>query len=355
MKDNMSSNPILSQKKPWIDDVNSIWIATTVSLARNLEKYNFPGKLNADRRKQIISIISKDLLNAPQLKEPFIVKAEETSSLEKEFLVEHFLANRSFHQAHSGEAFILDRTGEFIATLNITDHIEMQFLDCNGEIENTWSRLVKLESLLGKSVNFSYLPKFGFLTADPARCGTALRVAIFMQVPALVHSNKIDDFLEKNADESLTVTGIQGNPTEIIGDILTIENNYTLGLTEENIVSSLRSFTTKLMVEENSERAKLKHSESADFKDKVSRAYGILIHSYQIEAIEALNALSLLKLGSELGWVKGASLKELNHLFFNCRRAHLLRHFDEKIEQEEVTHKRAEFIHQTLKNVSLNI
>src|SRR5262249_54023406 len=112
----------------------------------------------------------------------------------------------------------------------------------------------------------------------------------------------------------------------------------------------------KMLVEEHGARAKILHEGSAEIKDRVSRAYGILIHSYQIEAIEALNAISLLKLGVELGWLTGTNVKELNRLFFNCRRAHLLHQYSgEKIKQEEIPHKRAEFIHKNLKNVQLAI
>src|SRR5262249_18486447 len=147
-------------------------------------------------------------------------------------------------------------------------------------------------------VNYSYSPKFGFLTADPYECGTALQVAVYLQLAGLIHTDKINDVLEKLVDESLSVTGLQGSPTEIIGDVLCICNLYTLGLTEENIISSLRQVTTKLMVEEHAARSQIRHEISPDMKDKISRAYGILIHSYQIEAVEALNAISLLKLGA---------------------------------------------------------
>lgn len=355
MKESDKSNHILLQKKPWENNANSIWLASTVSLYRNIEKFKFPGKLSVDRRKQIISLVGKELLAMEHLTKPYLIKAEEMPPFEKEFLVEHFLASQSYHQAHSGEAFILENSGEFLISLNMQDHIHLELLDCKGELENSWSRLVKIETSLGKTINFSFLPKFGFLTADPTQCGTALTVTVYLQVPALIHSGRIDDILEKLADDSLLVTGIQGNPTEIIGDILTVANNYTLGITEENIISSIRNFTTKLIVEENSERTKIKQEASADFKDKVSRAFGILIHSYQIEAIEALNAISLIKLGVSLGWVSGIDDKDLNSLFFNCRRAHLLSQFNEKITQEEIIHKRAEYIHQMLKKVTLSI
>lgn len=355
MNSNDTPHELLKQKKPWNRNSNPIWLASTVSLLRNIEKFKFPGKLGTDRKKQIISLVSKDLLSMGELKNPSLVKAEEIGVLEKEYLVEHFFATYSYNQAHAGEAFVIDDSGEFLATLNMRDHIHLQLTDCKGELEHSWGRLVKIETALGKILNYSFTPKYGFLTSDPTQCGTGLVVSIYLQLPGLIHSETVDDILEKHADESILISGIQGSPTEIIGDILLIQNNFTLGITEENIISSLRSFITKLMVEENSARSKIKKEDDPAFKDKISRAYGILMHSYQIEAIEALNALSLLKLGVEAKWVTGIENQELNELFFNCRRAHLLCQFPGKIAQEEIPHKRAEYVHKTLKNIQLQI
>ncbi len=109
------------------------------------------------------------------------------------------------------------------------------------------------------------------------------------------------------------------------------------------------------MVEENTVRNHLRKEENAMVMDKVSRAYGVLIHSYQIETVEALNAISLLKLGADLGWLEGVSPQDLNRLFFECRRAHLLSKFEQEVVQDKLPHKRAEFIHSTLQKAKLKI
>lgn len=349
------NSPILSQKKPWASNDNTIWLGSVIKLCRNIEKFNFPGKLGVDRRKQIVALAGNALVGIEGLTNAKLIKGEEMTPLEKEYLVEHYLTSQSFHQAGQGEAFVIDDTGKFMVSVNLRDHLHMYYIDCEGELENTWNRLVKMETTLGKSLTYSFSHKFGFLTADPGQSGTGLTISAFLQVPGLIHSEKIDEVLEKYSEEGMLIAGLQGSPTEIIGDVLAIQNNYTLGITEENIISNLRSFITKMMVEENSARSHIRHTENAVIKDKVSRAYGILIHSYQIEAVEALNAISLLKLGADMGWLSGMHPTEFNELFFNCRRGHLLSGFPETIPQEEILHKRAEFIHKALKNVTLNI
>lgn len=349
------AHSFICQTKPWVHNNNTVWLASTVCLSRNIEKFKFPAKLPTESKRQIVALIDKGPLEIDGLQHPLLIKVEEMTPLEKEYLSEHFLTIHSFNTAVAGEAFILDETGEFLGQVNIENHLKFLLIDSKGDLENAWNRLVKIESAMGKLWSYSFSSKFGFMTADPTQCGTALHVAAYLQLPALIHTEAIDSYLDTNTDENLTITGIHANPNEVIGDILMVQNTYTLGLTEENIISSVRSIATKLQLEENQARNIIKSTSNASIKDKISRAYAILLHSYQIEAVEALNAVSLLKLGVDLGWISGINVGELNSLFFFCRRAHLLNQFAEKISQDEIPHKRAEFIHKVLKNIKLEM
>ena len=346
---------LLSKKNPWMQNHNRIWLSSSLSLFRNLEKFNFPAKLDTSKQKTLVSLVGDELLKVDGLANPHLFPADTIGPIDKEFLTEHFLSIENFHQAHAGEAFILDDSGTFMTTINLHDHIHLQLMECEGELEKAWHRLIKVETTLGKSLNYAYSRRYGFLTTDPSDCGTAMSAAVYLQLPALMHTEKIDDILETTLNDSISITGMQGSPTEIIGDILVIKNQYCLGVSEENILATVRNMTMKLLLEENTARTAIRNSGNNETKDRISRAYGILIHSYQIEAIEALNALSLIKLGVDLNWIEGIDIATLNELFFNCRRAHLLCSFDKKIEPEELGRLRAEFIHRALEGVELQI
>lgn len=352
---NEKENTILSLANPWINNENNIWLASTLEVYRNIEKYLFPEKLDTERQKQVINLVNPEILNLNADKKPVLILAEEVNPLAKQFLVEHFLSIQSFQNTHVGEAFVIDQTGQFLACINIQDHIRLKIIDCHGELENKWNELLMVESSIGKAIPYAFSSKFGFLTSDPSFTGTGLLATVFLQLSALIQLNKLDEILEKHTDELILITGIQGNPKEFIGDVLAIRNNQTLGVSEEMIISSIRALTTKLLTEENRARNEIRTSQNAHIKDLVSRAYAILIHSYQIDSIEALNAISLIKLGIELGWISGLTFLELNRLFFNCRRSHLLSNFGEIIPQDELPHKRAEFIHEAFKNSELKI
>ncbi len=347
---------IHGKDQPWANNDNMIWLVSTVSISRNVEKFPFPAKLDLARRKQIIALISKNLLKESQLKEPILLKVEEMTPVEKELFAEHFLANSNFQQLHSGEAFVLDGSGVFLAGINIDNHIQFELMEIKGELENAWNQLVKIEMSLGTKFNYAFSSRFGFLTSEPAISGTGLVLSGYLQPSALIHTNKISETLNRLKNDRLIFTSIRGGIEEYVGDILVVKNNYSLGVTEESIISNLRLFITKLLVEENSIRSQLKQKENGEIMDKVSRAFGILIHSYRMETQEALNEIALIKLGVDLGWVEGVTPSALNHLFFHCRRAHLLSDLkDIEIPPDQILHKRAEFIHRTLKDAKLKI
>lgn len=355
---NKKNSLFLSLEGPWEKSVHPIWLGSTILLLRNIEKFNFPEKLNLEKQQQILSVTKNGFLKNPFLKKGKIIQAEALSANEKEFLSEHFLSNENFLQTQAGQAFVIDETGQFLATLNLKDHLVLQMIDPQEDLENTWNHLVKIENHLNASLNFSFSPRFGFLTSDLNQCGTGLIVHIFLHLPALCATGNLETSIQKIEEEGITQTGLQGDPNAIIGDIVVFHNLYSLGLTEEAILSSMRTLATKLSAEEKTLRQQLKKrtdAQVADIKDKVSRAYGILLHSYQIEAVEALQALSLVKLGLDLGWIKGAAQSHLNSLFFSCRRAHLSCQSEQPIPQEEIPHQRAAFIHQALKGIELLI
>lgn len=339
-----SESPLVSLHAPWNHNKNAIWIASTVRLCRNIEKFKFPQKLEAERKSQVLQLTSKTFLQAPGLLNPYILKADSISPAEKEFLIEHFLLFEGFQEAGAGAAFGLDETGETITLFNIKEHLQIQATDCSGDIEKSWAKVVAIENKLASEVNFAFSPKFGYLTADPLHAGTGLLVSAFLHVPALIHQHTLREHLEKEKAEGIVTTGLQGSPDDLVGDILMLRNIHTLGLNEETIISCVRNSILRIVVAEKEARSKIKASQDLFFKDHICRAIGLLKYSYRLDAQESLNALSFLKLGIELGWVKGMSIEEINTLFFDSRRSHLIYLLHNEDSKADIAPQRAEYL-----------
>ncbi len=348
-----NNSPLVSLHAPWDHNQNAIWLASTLRLMRNIDKFKFPHKLDAERKKHILHLASKAVLQSPELKNPYILPAEEMTPAEKEFLIEHFLLFEGLQEAAKGAAFALDASGEMIVLFNIKEHIQIQCTDTTGDLERSWSKICAIENELSKDVNFAFSEKFGFLTADPLHSGCALLASSYLHLPALIHQHTLLDLVEKERMEGITATGLQGSPDDLVGDILMLRNVYTLGVNEETILSTLRSAILRLVVAEKDARSAIKSSQDERFKDQIFRAIGLVKYSYKLDAQEALNALSLLKLGIELGWLKGVTVETINKLFFDSRRSHLTYLLSEITPGADIGVKRAELLRSQTEGLSL--
>ncbi len=354
-KGNNKSHPIFQMKNPWDTHSHNVWLASTLSVSRNLSKFKFPAKLDKIHEEQVLSLIWEGFKTMPQLKNPVLYRSEEVGPLQKEFLLEHFLVPNGFHQAHAGEGFIIDESADFLAVVNLRDHLEMNVIDTQQEIEKSWNRLVQVEGHLSKSLDFAFNSRFGFLIADPKDSGTGLSVSLYLHVPAMIHTGELAELLEREKDEEVLAVGLQGKTTEMLGDILVARNTCSIGLTEEYILTTMRMWATRAVVAEISIRKKLMANNDEQMKNKVTRALGVLTHSYQLEVIEALNALSLVKLGVEIGWILAPEGLNLNQILFNCRRAHLIGISKEAIEIPDLPKRRAEYLHEIASQLKLAI
>lgn len=339
---------------PWVDSVNPIWIASSFVLHRNLAQYPFPLKMSDAQLSQSLPILQNLLTSSQLLEKPVAFDATHLDPSEREFLFEHFLCLEGFQNTLKGQAFVLDRSNLFLGILNLHDHLHLQWIDYQGNWEKTWEKLNQLDNEIGSQVELAYHPRFGYLSSQPNLSGTGLVIHVYLHLPALVHTEQLADTLIKHKPEEVTVTSLQGQ--ELIGDLVVLKNTFTLGVNEENILHSLHLTAMRLMTIERALRTQLKQSPATAVKDLVSRSFGLLAHSYQIQTKEAMQALSLLKLGLDLGWVNKTTHGQLNASSFLCRRAHLMHQLGKlSCEPEELPHRRAEWLHPLIQQIQLTI
>ncbi|MBT3394581.1 MAG: protein arginine kinase [Waddliaceae bacterium] len=331
---------------------NDIWLASTLKLYRNIEGHMFPGKLDGKSLQQIVSLLGKAFADENLLKGGLFLGAEELAPLQKEYLYEHYMSAESFNRMNIGEGFVIDNTASFLATINMRNHLQMSLLDSTRDLGEALNRLVAIESAVGEKVKYAFTEKFGFLTADASQCGVGLKVYSYLHIPALINTGSFEGFCKREDNEDIIIEGIQGGLDKpLTGDIVKIHNKKNLGVTEENIISTIQRFVMKVEVAEKDVRTAVKKDDNAALKDKISRALGIMKHSCQMHTTETLSLLSLVKLGVALGWIEGIDNATINDALFCSRRAHLHRHYNGKIDVKDLDTKRAEYVHDILKPV----
>ncbi len=333
---------------PWNKNNHSIWLASTITLHRNMARHVFPAKMESLKQLQLFGVLSSTLAGVKQLQEPTVLAGKDASAADKELLFEHFLVQGGLQEAaHQGEGLAFDKGGQFFALLNIRDHVQLQWVDVEQDLEKAYAALSEIESELGKSFEWAWTPRFGFLTTDPRHSGTGLSVRLFLHLPALARTGALAEQL-KGQEEVIESKSLQGDEDHFVGDVIVLTNRYSIGVSEEEILRAMRLAAGRLQTAEKNVRKEAQSNES--LKDQASRAYGLLVHSLQLELAEALDAVSLCKLAVDEGWMKGVDHQVLNQLMFALQRGHLQKHKPDAADQ--IAKVRSEIVRDALKTAT---
>ena len=326
---------------PWERNDNAIWLASTISLHRNLDKFLFPEKLEIEKRSLVSKILSQALQKAnPQLT---LFAAENISPVDRDFLAEHFLSFERAHDVHQGHAYMVNTNGRLLIRINSQDHLHIQMVDLDGRLEEALEHLITVEKHVEEKLPFAFSNQFGYLTSDPCLSGTGLSVSAYIHIPALFFEQ--EESVEKLfSDPDVIYTDLQG-AGRFVGDILVIRNRWSLGVSEESILSCVRKAALRIVAEEKVCRERMREEKKDELIDTMRRCIGTLQNAFTFDTEEALDMISCTKLGVELNWVEGVCREDVNEIFFDCRRAHIIKRLGStSIDASEVYKSRANIL-----------
>ncbi len=339
---------------PWKNESSPIWLATHFTVSRNLASYSFPQMLKEKDAAKVAEKLKKKLLGSKQLNNPQYCNIDELTSAQKEYLCDYFYLPTGITQSVAHQGVIVDDTTQFLALINQNNHLSLRYIESGCDWNETWNRLMQCESELEKALHFAFSPKFGFLSADPIRSGTGLTTQTFLHLPALIFAEALPKFLREERSPEVIIKGLNGDGEEFIGDLVIVENSYSLGVSEDQILDKVHSISTKLMLSELELRKQIRESAPGELLDKIGRFFGILKHAQRIDTKEAMAALSLLKLGLHLGYIKGIDDKQLNACYFTCRRGSIMQN-EQITSLDAVPFRRASLLKETLDHVELTL
>jgi protein arginine kinase len=210
-----------------------------------------------------------------------------------------------------------------------------------------------LDNELQESLTFAFDRKLGYLTTCPTNLGTGLRASAMLHLPALVLSEQINQVLNAIGRMGLAVRGLYGEGTESLGNLYQISNQSTLGESEHHIIERLERVIDKVAGHETNARLKLLEDDRMMLHDKIGRSYGILRHAWLIDSKEALNHLSLIRLGANLGFFPHETVRLCDNLLMEIQPAHLQLHSGKKLSPEQRDESRGQIIRTQLQNLPM--
>ncbi|PWI58594.1 protein arginine kinase [Sulfoacidibacillus thermotolerans] len=350
----MSLSDFLSQaSSKWLRDEgpeSDIVISSRVRIARNLTGYVFPLIASESDKQAVLQTVEK-AVEQPQVKQLGhfeILKMNDLSPVEQAVLVEKHLVSPALIES-SGSAVILRDDEELGVMVNEEDHLRMQCLLPGYQLDAAYALADRLDDALETSLDYAFDETKGYLTACPTNVGTGMRASVMVHLPALVLTGSIQRILSAVTHVGLAVRGIYGEGTDALGNLFQISNQITLGQSEQEILSNLHGVVKQIIDHERTARQHLLQQSKDPIEDRVCRSFGILAYARQIDSKEAMQRLSDVRLGIDLGIIKGVSANILKELMVATQPGFLQKYYGHEMNPGERDVKRASLIRERLR------
>ena len=347
----MNLDDLLPQTCPWLlgnGEESDIVLSCRIRLARNLAGYPFPIRATEQDRRLVCDVVRQAAAKLFIEDEYHFADVQTLSALDREYLFERQLISREFVEAERTHAALIDRKERFCVMVNEEDHLRIHATGSGLAPQTIWKQVNQVDDQLGSKLDYVFHQKYGFLTSCVTNAGTGMRVSAMLHLPALVVTNEMDKVARSLQKANLTVRGLYGEGSKILGDLYQISNRITLGKSEEELIVKMTDLIPQIVAYERKAREFLIKERREIIFDRCSRAVGVLRTARTIDNIETIHHLSSLRLGIHTGLLEGIALSTVNSLLLFTQPAHLQKMQGTALSQADQDVVRATYIRQAI-------
>lgn len=306
-------------------DKNNMILTSRVRLARNLANIPYPHMLNPEQTEEVINEVTSSITesNSAIAGEFKLIRLKDMDPLNRLSMFEKHIISSDLVNNYERGAVVLNKEKNVSVMINEEDHIRLQVIYPGFEIKEAYDYANKLDDLMEEKLSYAYDGKLGYLTSCPTNVGTGIRASVMMHLPALTITKNINNIVNTVTQVGMTIRGIYGEGSNVMGNMYQVSNQVTLGLSEEEIINNLTAVTKKIIDQEEKARELLYEKQRDELEDDIYRSLGILKYARVISTSEALNLLSRVRMGIEMGIIKDIEMNKINNLLVNIQPATL--------------------------------
>jgi protein arginine kinase len=317
---NFLNDIVTSSSSPWMDgagELSEVVISSRVRLARNLKDISFPHLMEETAAKKVRDTVFsaiEEINKKGSWSHLLPVDLSQVSGIDRQVLVEKHLMSPQHAQEGLGKGLAVSKDEKVSIMVNEEDHLRIQCLYSGLELEEAWITASGIDDLLDAQLDFAYDANIGFLTACPTNVGTGLRASIMVHLPALTIREEVARVIGAVNKVGFVVRGLYGEGTAGKGNVFQMSNQVTLGHDEKEIIDNLSVVAKQVIAEEKRAREALQKSKRVELEDRIMRSLGILSNARIMTSSEAVRLWSDVRLGVDLGFIPGLSVKETNEI-----------------------------------------
>jgi protein arginine kinase len=325
-------------------------ISSRIRLARNLEHLVMPQFQNDEQSQDVLELIRDAADPILQTENLAFYKISEMDPLDRQILVEKHLISPEHAQDQLRRAVIISEDEKDSVMINEEDHVRIQIFFPGLQLEQALNRANALDDLLERNLPYAFDETKGYLTACPTNLGTGMRASVMVHLPAMDMTQQTAAIFQTLFQVGLVVRGLFGEGSEAVGHFYQISNRTSTGVREFEMIQHLSLVTDQIVEKEMATRRRLILEAHLRMKDRCRRSYGILQNAAILSTKEALERLSDVLLGKDMGFYSDDEIADgLIEYLISAQPGFIQKQNTKKMDEEERDVVRAELFREICK------
>lgn len=273
--------------------MSSIIREVVVSISRNIDDYPFPNALDKESKKELAGKVASSLEKSSIKFNKFDLSTLDRVDILS--ILQKFYFSTSIADDIEGKLVFISEDESICILVNGENHIKIISKLKGLELESAYSKAKEIETNLSNDFNFAFSKELGYLTPNLSILGTAMKASVVLHLVGLKKNDAISKISTNLSKLGLIINPLFSKESNPCGDMYSLSNAVTLGISEESAIENLKNITMQLENREEDSRKKL--VEKISIQDLIFRSYGILKNARIVEYSEGMNMLSALRLG----------------------------------------------------------
>lgn len=335
----------------WIDFNGSnddVVLSSRVRLARDMKSRPFPLKESEDQGREIVKLVEDAFYSSVDKNNYKTSYLWESDDIADQTMLEKHLISPELIQNKNKAALILSNDNTESIMINEEDHVRIQCVTGGLNLKESFNYANKIDDILEEKLEYAFDEKLGYLTACPTNIGTGLRGSVMLHLPALTMNNEMNRVLNAITQVGMTIRGLYGEGSKVVGNIYQISNQITLGLTEEEILNNIAAVVSQIINQENYARQFIMNKYKYELEDRILRSLGILKTAVILSEKELMELLSSVRMGIEMNIVKNVNKNVINSLMIDAADGIIQKNAGRELKEKEINIARANIVREKL-------
>jgi protein arginine kinase len=325
-------------------------------LARNESGRRFPHAEDAPALEELRGEIL-DILKGGQWEHAWqVYELDDLTCVELDHLVERGLMTPAFADGSGeGRGFAVYGEGQASVEINGTDHLRVVGFRDGDRLGALWSLLNVLDDRLETVLSYAFDARWGYLSTRPGQSGSGMRAYATLLLPALMLTGRLAGTAVELAGQGLSIAPLWNGA----GGVVQVSNLGHQGRSESETLQQISEICLGIVEKERSVRKVLLRENAVQTRDQIGRALGTAQQAWSVSFLEAVNLVTAMQVGVDLGVVESPPLdaESAFGLMSRLQPAHIVVDYMDGrtgcLESPEIDQRRAQVLRDTFAGTSV--